>query len=140
MSQPMGLLSAEEIEASLATVNGALQQGTGNATKSHLLKIREGLTDMLVARQEITNVDSLHSRGELTSDQYLTQRKKLVRDFYACRNEISEVDAPRLIEDAPEPVRSRLRNAWERAKAEGSFLIPLAALVLDVVKAVTGHP
>lgn len=140
MSHPTGFSSLEEIEASLSTVNGALQQATGNAAKSHLMKIRDGLTGMLVARQEIANADALHGRGELTSDQYLTQRKKLLRDFYACRNEISEVEAPRLIDDAPEPVRSRLRIGWEKAKAEGSFLIPLAALVLDVVKALTAHP
>lgn len=126
-------LSLDELEGTLSKINLDIKRLDGTRAVVPLREVRDNLTGMLVAARELDKLDQLHRRGDIVTDIYLSQRKKLTTDYYEQRNRMFEASLPALIESAPTTDKSKLRTMGQAIKESKEFLIPLMNLVSAVI-------
>jgi hypothetical protein len=98
------------------------------------------LAEMRVALVELENVEEKHSRGDITTDHYFDQRKKLIRDFFAARDQIADSVVPNVAERAPtSEEKGRLTKFKGFLKENREFVAMGTDFVLTIAKTFIGH-
>ena len=117
------------IEHTASTIRGL----SDDHVKAELQSMKDNLSEMRVALVELENLEDKHSRGNVTPDTYFDRRMKLVRDFYAAKDEIPSKVIPSIAESAPSPEeKGRIMKFKELVKSKKEF-VPVALEFLLIV-------
>lgn len=128
------------IDSLIESAGRAIRDVPNAAVKQALQSMKARLADMKVALVELENVEDKYQRGDVTPDHYFDRRKKLVRDFFAARDEIPDAVVPNVAELAPTPEeKGRIMKFKGFLKDNKEFIAVGTDFILTIVKAFVGH-
>lgn len=133
-------ITVSGIESLIDQLNRAINEVQDVGVGRELRSMKSKLAEMRVALVELENVEEKHSRGDITPDHYFSQRKKLVRDFFAARDQISDSVVPNIAAYAPTPDgKGRLMKFKDFLKDKKEFIATGMDFVLTVAKVFVPH-
>jgi hypothetical protein len=128
-------VSVSDINSMISRTTETIVDVNDENVRKRLSEMKKHLSDMRVALVELENVEERHSRGDLTPDIYFDRRKKLVRDFYAARDEIADNVVPGVAKMAQtQDQKSALSKFKDLLKNNREFVVMGLDFVLTVAR------
>jgi Tfp pilus assembly protein PilO len=100
-----------------------------------LRQLRRNLEGMKIALTQSTKLRDDFDRGNIITEQYWVQDKKLKTDFERCRNEALVFD---IIQKLPEEEKSRLTKMKEAVVSNKDFLFLVVQVAQTIISVASG--
>lgn len=128
-------ISLAELDGLIDDTTSASHKVTEKSVKEQLTKMRKLLEEMRVALVEIRHLDQEFKRGNMMTEPYNDRHTRLVRSYYAARDEIANVLVSRISESANNAEdKSRIARFGQFLKDNKDFLRNASQLILTVVQ------
>jgi Tfp pilus assembly protein PilO len=100
-----------------------------------LHQLRRNLEGMKVALAQMKKLRDDFDRGNIITEQYWVQDKKLKTDFERCRNEALVLD---IIQKLPEEEKSRLTRIKEAVVSNKDFIFLVVQVAQTIISVASG--
>lgn len=128
-------ISMSGLDALIDETGRATEKVVDKVIKEQLLRFKANLADMRVALVELRHLDDEFKRGNVMSEVYFDRHKKLVRDFLAARDHISDVVVPNIADKAStEKDKSTITKFKDFLKNNKDFVLNASQLILNIVR------
>jgi len=128
-------VSLSGLDALIEETGRGVGKVTDQAMKEQLLQFKANLGDMRVALVELRHLEDQFKRGNILSEVYLDRHKKLVRDFYAARDNIADVVVPKIADKAPtDKDKSTISKVKDSLKNNKEFILSASQFILNVIQ------